>query len=153
VSRLQVKTTRNGKLKCKKQEVKGEDKKGVLEQEREMYYYFKSVRVCPRYSTARRLSFQHAPSTARAVDPHLLRELVMLLTTQSFHKDICNLVSCGSVCEGDLLTFDLLLQEVMSHFNMLCSVVELRVPGDGNGGLVVHEEGSGGAWGGTQFCE
>ena len=72
-----------------------------------------------------------------------MQKKIVFLTAQAFCQGVGNLVPCGKILRYDLLVFDKLTQEVMADLDVLCTVMELRVPGDGDGGLVVDVEDGG----------
>ena len=67
----------------------------------------------------------------------------MLFTAQAFRQGVGDLVPCGKILRYDLSVFDKLMQEVMADLDVFRTVMELGVPGDGDGGLVVDVEDGG----------
>ena len=92
--------------------------------------------------TVHGLTSQHAPS-GRAVYSHLLCECTVLLPVQRLGHDICDLFFSWDVLQFEFSLFNLVVNEVMSDFNMFGLVVELGILGNCNGRLVVHEQDSG----------
>ena len=74
---------------------------------------------------------------------HLLRECIVLLPVQRLGHDISNLFSSWDVLQLKFTLFNLVAYEVMSDFDVFGLVVELRILGNCNGRLVVHEQDSG----------
>jgi hypothetical protein len=71
---------------------------------------------------------------------HRDRETLVLLADKSFGQDVGSLLLCRDVLKTDLFTLDFLPQKMMSDFDVLCAVVELRVVCDGDRGLVIDME-------------
>ena len=70
----------------------------------------------------------------------------MLFLGKPFCEYIGDLFPSGGVFELKFFCFNFLLQEVVVHFDVLGAIMELRILGDSDGELVVHEEGSGSIW-------
>jgi len=66
----------------------------------------------------------------------------MLLLGKALHKDVSRLVVSGHVIKGDITRLNLVSEEVIVDVNVFRSVMELWVFRDGNGQLVVDEEGN-----------
>jgi hypothetical protein len=90
------------------------------------------------------LRFQHAPS-AQAANSHRSREAIVLRVHNSFGQDVGNLVICWSILKSNLFTLDFVPQKMVSHFNVLGAIMELGVPCDGDGRLIIDMEDSWGA--------
>ena len=66
----------------------------------------------------------------------------MLLPGKALRKDISRLVVSGHVIKGDIARLDLVSEEVIADVDVFRSVMELWVFRDGDGRLVVDEEGN-----------
>ena len=66
----------------------------------------------------------------------------MLLLGKALHKDVSRLVVSGHIIKGDITRLDLVSEEVIADINVFRPVMELWVFCDGNGRLVVDEEGN-----------
>jgi len=66
----------------------------------------------------------------------------MLLLGKALCKDVSGLVVSGHVIKGDIAQLDLVSEEVIADVDVFRSVMELWVFCDGDGRLVVDEEGN-----------
>jgi hypothetical protein len=85
---------------------------------------------------------QHTPSDLK-VQAKLACESPMLLTDQSLGKYVGDLVVGGDIGEVDVAGGDPLAQEMVTQVDVLHAIVELGVPSDGDGGLIVHVQDGG----------
>src|SRR6266850_5594551 len=85
---------------------------------------------------------QHPPSVHTAY-AHLQHELVVLLAAEPFGESVGRLSIGRDVRQGNFAIVNFLSQEMITHIDVLSSVMELGVFHDGDGGLVVDEECSG----------
>ncbi len=61
------------------------------------------------------------------VDAQAVDELDVLVTTEGLCHDVRQHVFCGHILEGDVVSDDLLTEEVMEDVDMLAARVVLRV--------------------------
>src|SRR6266850_359151 len=95
---------------------------------------------------------QHPPSVHMAY-AHLQHELVVLLAAEPFGESIGRLSIGRDVRQGNFAVVNFLLQEMITHINVLSLVMELGVFCNGDGGLVINEECSGRVERMEEFCE
>jgi hypothetical protein len=68
----------------------------------------------------------------------------VLIADKSFGQNIHSLLICRGVLKMNLFGLNFMPQKMMSHFNMLGAIVELRVARDCNRRLIVDMQHSGG---------
>jgi len=91
------------------------------------------------------LAFLHAPS-GQITYPHRVTKLLVFLASDSFCEGVRDLFSSGDISEINLTLLELMAHKMIPDFDMFCPIVELRVPGYSNGGLVVDMKECGRRW-------
>jgi hypothetical protein len=95
------------------------------------------------YRTQPWLQLQHPPSV-KAAYAHETLKLVVRHRGQALHQHVGHLLPSWGVSQLHRSIIDDLSQEVVADVDVFHVVMELRVPGNGDGGLVVDAEDSGG---------
>jgi len=66
----------------------------------------------------------------------------VLLPGKALREDVSGLVVSGHIIKGDIARLDLVSEEVIADVDVFRLIMELWVFHDGNGRLVVDEEGN-----------